>query len=179
MDPRAQDVVAFWRDAGPEKWFSKDDAFDAEFRRRFEALHFAAARRDLDDWMNEPDGVLALMILLDQLPRNCFRGTAHMYATDPLALSLARRAIDAGTHETVDEQLRVFLYLPLMHSEALADQEHSVRLCAPLEGDYVKHADGHRDIIVRFGRFPHRNRMLGRDSTPEEQVFLDEGGFSG
>lgn len=172
-------VTGFWREAGPEAWFEKNADFDARFRDLFEPLHMRAARRELDHWNGEAEGALALMILLDQLPRNCFRGTGHMFATDPLALHFSRAARAAGHDRAVEEQLRSFFYLPLMHSEVLADQEEAVRLYEPLGAEGLKYAIIHRDIIERFGRFPHRNVALGRETTPEEQAFLDEGGFAG
>lgn len=179
VDERALDVTRFWREAGPDAWFRKDDAFDADFRARFLDLHYAAARRELDGWVEHPEGVLALMILLDQFPRNAFRGTGHMYATDPLALTFARKAIAAGHDAAVPVDLRMFFYLPFAHSERLEDQDESVRLSEALGAETLKHAIGHRDIIARFGRFPHRNPRLGRETTAEEQAFLDAGGFRG
>jgi len=178
-DPRAARVAAFWREAGPDRWFTKDDAFDAAFRDAFLDLHFAAARRELDDWMQAPESAFALLVLLDQFPRNCFRGTGHMYATDPLARMFARRAVDAGFDRAFEPLLRVFFYLPFTHSEDLEDQERCVALNRASCPMYEKHAVGHRDIIRRFGRFPHRNPILGRETTPEEQAFLDAGGFAG
>jgi uncharacterized protein (DUF924 family) len=179
LDERALSVTKFWRDAGQDAWFEKNDTFDAEFRNRFLELHYAAARRECDDWSEHAEGSLALMILLDQFPRNCFRGTGHMYATDPLARHFAEKAIAAGQDLALDEELRVFLYLPYEHSEHLADQLKSVDLTTAKAQSYLKYAVEHLEIIQRFGRFPHRNRMLGRETTPEEQVFLDGGGFSG
>ncbi|MBX3567282.1 MAG: DUF924 family protein [Rhizobiaceae bacterium] len=173
------DVVSFWTQAGQERWFGKDAAFDDRFRDLFLDTHLAAARRELDHWADTAEGALALMILLDQFPRNCFRGTGHMYATDPLALSFARRAVDAGLDHAVAEDLRVFFYLPFMHSEDVADQGTSVLKCRSLNEATVKAAHEHRDIVERFGRFPHRNPMLGRDTTTEEKDFLSEGGFAG
>ena len=180
MDVTPADVVGFWRDAGYAKWFARDDAFDIEFKRRFEAAHYAAARREAEDWMDDADGALALLILLDQYPRNCFRRSAHAYATDPLARHYAERAVAAGFDRAIDPALRAFFYLPFEHSEDMADQERSVELSRSLEGEYLKYAIAHRDAIARFGRFPHRNRELGRTNTPEEQVYLDAGGgFAG
>lgn len=176
---RIEEIVFFWREAGYEKWFGKNDAFDAEFRSRFLELHYAAARRELDRWMENAESALALVLLLDQLPRNCFRGSAHMYATDPLALRFALAAIGKGYDRKVDHELRLFFYLPLSHSEDLAMQERAVELNEAYDPEKLEHALEHRDIVKRFGRFPHRNRMLGRETTPEEQKFLDDGGFSG
>lgn len=171
-------VVAFWKAAGPEKWFAKDDAFDAEFRRRFHDAHVAAARRELDGWMETPEGALALMILLDQFPRNSFRGTAHQFATDPLTLMFARQAVARGHHLAFEPQLRNFILLPFEHSERIEDQDRYMELAAS-DAELEKWGRIHRDIIVRFGRFPHRNAALGRETTAEEQAFLDEGGFGG
>ena len=177
--PTARDVAGFWRDAGPERWFAKNDAFDAEFGTRFLAAHEAAARGELSHWAKEPEGALALLVLLDQFPRNTFRGHARAFATDPMALTVAREAIEAGLDLRIDEELRRFFYLPFMHSESLADQERSVELNAALDANTQRFAVLHRDIIERFGRFPHRNTLLDRASTPEEERFLAEGGFSG
>ncbi|ESY73397.1 hypothetical protein X740_32555 [Mesorhizobium sp. LNHC221B00] len=179
LDSRALSVTTFWRDAGEDAWFEKNEAFDADFRNRFLDLHYAAARRECDGWSDHAEGSLALMVLLDQFPRNCFRGTGHMCATDPLARHFAQKAIMAGHDLLLEPELRVFLYLPFEHSELLADQERSVALTAANAPEYLKYAEEHRDIIQRFGRFPHRNKMLGRDTTPEEMAFLDGGGFSG
>lgn len=176
----AQAVVDFWREAGPQKWFKKDEAFDAQFKSRFEAAHEAAARGALDDWAADAQGALALLVLLDQYPRNAFRNSARTYATDAKAISIARSAMDAGLDKKIDDPaLRAFFYLPFMHSESLADQERSVVLCEHAAPDNLRYAKHHRDIVARFGRFPHRNALLGRKTTPEEQQFLDEGGFTG
>ena len=172
-------VVAFWRDAGPSLWFAKDPAFDVRFRVRFLSLHESAARGELRSWLSTPTRALALVILLDQFPRNAFRGTPRMYESDVLAREMASAAIAYGHDRAIEEPLRLFLYLPFAHSENLADQERSVVLSRQLGKDAQVHAEGHRDIIKRFGRFPHRNPILGRTMTTEEQRFLDEGGFSG
>lgn len=177
--PDAASVVAFWREAGPDRWFAKDAEFDRRFRETFLPLHEAAARGDLGAWAATPEGALALVVLLDQFPRNCFRGTPRMYATDALARAVAATALEAGHDKAVAPALRLFFCLPFGHSETLADQERSVALAADLGEPARSHALGHRDIIRRFGRFPHRNAILGRATTPEEQRFLDEGGFAG
>jgi uncharacterized protein (DUF924 family) len=177
--PSARDVVDFWRNAGPDRWFAKNDAFDAEFGGRFLAAHEAAALGELDHWAKDAEGALALMVLLDQFPRNTWRGNARMLATDAKALAIARQAIEAGFDLKVDEALRRFFYLPFMHSESLPDQERSVELNAALDANTQRFAVLHRDIIARFGRFPHRNKLLGRTSSAEEQRYLDEGGFAG
>lgn len=179
LDERASVVTAFWREAGSDAWFRKDDGFDTEFRNRFLDLHYAAARRELDAWSDHAEGSLALMILLDQFPRNCFRRTGHMFATDPLARHFAARAVAAGHDMKLDEALRAFIYLPFEHSETMADQERSVALYEANCRSNLKWAIDHRDIIARFGRFPHRNPALGRETTAEEQAFLDAGGFAG
>jgi uncharacterized protein (DUF924 family) len=176
---RASDVLAFWREAGPARWFRKDDAFDADFRQGFLPLHEAAASGRLGPWSGHAEGALALVILLDQFPRNAFRRTARMYATDAMARRVAHPAIDAGFDRQVDAPLRQFFYLPLMHSEQLADHDRCVRLSRVLGGESERYALHHREIIERFGRFPHRNAVLGRTSTAAEEAFLAEGGFAG
>lgn len=176
---RATEVVAFWRDAGAEKWFLKDEMFDSHFSERFGDLHTAAASRQCDHWSEDAEGALALMILLDQFPRNCFRGSGHMYATDPLGRYYARKAIEEGHDMATEAPIRVFFYLPFSHSETLADHDIPMERSTALGGDFMKHAIGHRDIVARFGRFPHRNYILGRESTPQELAFLEAGGFSG
>ena len=174
------DIVDFWREAGHKRWFAKDDAFDAQIRTRFEGQHHRAARGECEDWRSDAQGALALLLLLDQFPRNLYRGSAHAFATDPLARQIAAEATEDGFDGAVEPALRNFFYLPFEHSEALADQDRSVALCeAAGDADSLKWAVIHRDIIARFGRFPHRNAALGRATTPEEQAFLDGGGFSG
>ncbi|MDN8614136.1 DUF924 family protein [Variovorax ginsengisoli] len=177
--PSPAAVTAFWRAAGPRRWFAKDDAFDADFKARFEAAHHLAATGDLDHWAADAEGALALLVLLDQLPRNAWRGSGHMFATDGKALAIARAAVAAGFDQHVEPALRPFFYLPFMHSEALADQERSVALNRSLDANTQRFAVLHRDIVARFGRFPHRNAALGRTTTAEERRFLDEGGFTG
>jgi uncharacterized protein (DUF924 family) len=172
-------VLDFWREAGPSRWFRKDDAFDAEFRKRFARAHQAAMRGDFDFWAHSADGALALLILLDQFPRNAFRGSARMFESDAKARGVARAAIDAGFDNDFEPELRNFFYLPLMHSEDLADQDRAVELARGLGGEPLRFALMHRGIIEKFGRFPHRNEMLGRTTTPEEQKFLADGGFAG
>jgi len=177
--PSPADVVAFWRAAGPEHWFKKDTGLDADIRRRFLKLHEAAAAGKLTDWEASAEGALALLILLDQFPRNMFRGEARAFASDPLARAVASRAILNGFDGAFPD-LRGFFYLPFEHSEDLADQQRGLTLYKAIgDADGVKWAEIHADIIRRFGRFPHRNAVLGRVSTPEEQSFLDDGGFAG
>ena len=177
-------VVKFWRDAGPKAWFAKSDAFDSQIRDRFEPWHHAAARRELDGWTARAEGSLGLLLLLDQFPRNLFRNSAHAYATDPLARHFAGLALAAGHDREVELGLRNFFYLPFMHSEAMADQDRAAVLSEGLARDMddpgqTKWARLHRDIIVRFGRFPHRNISLGRETTEIEREFLQSGGFAG
>jgi uncharacterized protein (DUF924 family) len=176
----ASDVVAFWRNAGPKRWFEKDFAFDQEIRERFLDVHEAAADGKLTAWERNAEGALALLILLDQFPRNMFRNDARTFATDPMALAIAAGAIVRGFDAQVPAELRRFFYLPFEHSEDLADQERGLAFYkAAGDADGLKWAEIHADIIRRFGRFPHRNAVLGRATTPEEQAFLDGGGFSG
>jgi uncharacterized protein (DUF924 family) len=180
MVASAADVVSFWQKAGPDRWFKKDTAFDDEIRERFLATHEAAAAAQLSDWERGPQGALALLILLDQFPRNMFRGEARAFATDPLARAIAAGAIVRGFDSRVSKQLRNFFYLPFEHSEDLADQERCIAFNkAAGDAENLKWAELHADIIRRFGRFPHRNTALGRATTPEEQAFLDGGGFAG
>jgi uncharacterized protein (DUF924 family) len=174
------EIISFWREAGPEKWFEKDEAFDLAISAKFLPIHEAAARGELAAWEESAKGALALVILLDQFPRNMFRGSAQAFATDPLARAVADRALAHGFDQATDKTMRQFFYLPFMHSELLADQDRSVRLYEALgELEQAKFAAIHRDIIAKFGRFPHRNHALGRDTTSAEQEFLDGGGFAG
>jgi uncharacterized protein (DUF924 family) len=175
----AADVIGFWRSAGPGQWFANDAEFDRMFCERFLALHMAVAARQHDGWIETAEGALALLVLTDQFPRNAFRGTAHMYATDPLARHYARAALAAGHMERVEPELRLFFCLPFEHSEDRADQDRSVALSAPLGLDSLCYAMGHRAIVHQFGRFPHRNGMLARETTAEEAAFLADGGFAG
>lgn len=172
-------VVQFWRDAGPERWFAKSEAFDRDFRERFLSLHESAVQGALDDWAQSAEGALALLILLDQFPRNAFRGTARMYDTDAQALAIAGRAIDHGLDQQVDSGLQVFFYLPFSHSENIDDQRRAVVLNQRIGEPWLFHAVEHADVVERFGRFPHRNALLGRSTTESEQAFLDAGGFAG
>ena len=149
-------------------------------KSRFLETHEAAARGELAAFEESAEGALALVILLDQFPRNMFRGTARAFATDPLARAVADRAIARGFDQATDKAMRQFFCLPFMHSELIADQHRSVQLYEALgDADLSSYALSHRDIVAKFGRFPHRNRLLGRDTTPAEQEFLDAGGFAG
>jgi uncharacterized protein (DUF924 family) len=174
------EVLAFWRAAGPDQWFERDDAFDAEIREKFLPTYTAGAAGRLDPWQSTPDGTLALLVLLDQFPRNLFRGDASAFATDAKARSIAEQAIARGADRLFDVPERRFFYMPLMHSENLADQERCIALCRDAgDAEGEKHAEIHADVIRRFGRFPHRNRALGRADTDEERAFLAGGGFGG
>jgi uncharacterized protein (DUF924 family) len=178
--PTAPDVLAYWRALGPKRWFVRDAAVDAEIRAKFLGLYTAAVAGSLGPWEDDASGALTLVIVLDQFPRNMFRGSAAAFAADPLACAAAGRAIDRGFDRRAAKAERPFFYLPYMHSEALADQERCLELChAAEDAGTLKYAKLHADIIRRFGRFPHRNAVLGRVTTPEEQAFLDGGGFSG
>ena len=175
MNPET--LVAFWRDAGAAKWFDGGPAFDAECRDRFEAAHLAASRGDCAWWNDSPDGALALQLLLDQIPRNIYRGSAHAFATDGLAREIARGAIESGFDARIDAPMRLFFYMPFEHSEAMADQDRAVELIAAMgDANYTDYARRHRDVIARFGRFPHRNAALGRSGAPVEQAWLEAGG---
>jgi len=175
-----ESVLAFWRAAGPDKWFEKDSAFDESIRARFRETYEAAAAGQLSGWEQTAEGALALTIVLDQFPRNMFRGDARTYAADPQARAVAALALERGFDQKVPLSDRQFFYLPFEHSEAIADQERSCALVAATgDADLLKWAQLHADIIRRFGRFPHRNAMLGRATTADEQAFLDGGGFKG
>lgn len=175
----AGEIVRFWRDAGPKAWFAKDETFDGRCRA-YAADHHAAARRDLANWELNAEGALALILLLDQFPRNMYRNSPHAFATDALAQAVAARAIANGFDAATNSALRLFFYLPFEHAEDLTLQERSVTLTTNLgDPEFTRYAIVHRDIIARFGRFPHRNPVLGRASTEEELRFLAEGGFAG
>jgi len=173
------EVVRFWRDAGPKAWFAKDETFDGRCRA-FEKTHHAAARRELGAWEADAEGALALILLLDQIPRNIYRNSPHAFAADPIALAVARRAIAHRFDEATSTDLRAFMYLPLEHAEELEAQDECVRLMTMIGNpEYTRFAVLHREIIARFGRFPHRNAILGRASTAEELAYIAEGGFAG
>lgn len=178
--PTAAEIVAFWHQAGPKRWFEKDFAFDQDIRDRFLSTYELAADGELGEWEKTAEGALALLILLDQFPRNMFRGDARTFAADPLARGIAAGALVRGFDAQVAPEMRGFFYLPFEHSEDLADQERGIAFYKAVgDADGLKWAEIHADIIRRFGRFPHRNAVLGRATTPEEQAFLDGGGFKG
>jgi len=176
----ADEVLEFWFSAATQPhWFARSEAFDARVRECLGPLHAQAARGELDDWAATPRGALALVILLDQAPRNLHRGSADAFASDPRALKHARAVVDAGQDRQLTEFERLFLYLPFEHSESLADQDISCALTRQLPtAQWAEYADKHRVIIARFGRFPHRNAILGRESTVEELEFLKQPGSS-
>lgn len=183
-----EDILRFWfSDRVSKQWYKSSDAFDAEIRREFEqtalklATQQAVSARPHQWEKKSPEAHLALIISLDQFPRNMYRHTPAAYAWDDFALRCAKRMIARKTDVLLSQDQRDFAYKPFMHSENLVDQEESVRLCdARLNNNNtLKFAKNHRDIIARFGRFPHRNVVLGRETLPEEQAFLDSGGFSG
>ena len=189
LDPRATEVLGFWFDEAATaaeasaRWFGRDDAFDAAIRARFAALREEAVAGDLDAWLVDPRGRLALILLVDQFSRNLFRGDPRAFEHDPLARRWSLEGLDAGADRTLQPIERVFFYLPLEHSEALADQRRSVQLFTALRdeapGDrrdefdvFLDYARRHHDVIAQHGRFPHRNAVLGRTSTPAEAAYL-------
>ena len=175
-----EDVLRFWfggEDEPREAWFRKDEEFDREIRDRFEGLYEDAASGALDGWRESAEGALALVIALDQFPRNMFRGDPRSYATDEKARETARYAVDRAFDRELPPVRRTFLYMPFMHSEDLEDQRRSVALFEGT-GEAERYAVRHKEIVERFGRFPHRNAVLGRTTTPEEAEFLKEPGSS-
>jgi uncharacterized protein (DUF924 family) len=171
------DILEFWFAPGmAEKWFVKDPGLDREVGERLGALHEKAAAGGFDDWRDSPAGCLALLVLLDQVPRNIFRNDPRTYATDEMARAVTQHALDQGYDAELTHNQRGMLYLPLLHSESLEDKERAVELTRALteNPDFHIWAVHHRDIVARFGRFPHRNEILGRENTPEEAAFLAE-----
>jgi uncharacterized protein (DUF924 family) len=181
MDVTPDAVIDFWREAGRDRWYAKDEGFDLACTERFGAAVEAALAGRLDAWAEDAGGRLALVLLLDQFPRNIRRGTPGAFAGDSRARAVARRAIAEGDHRQVAPELRAFLIMPFMHAEDLADQDLCVALVEAMgDTETLPHAIGHRDIVRRFGRFPHRNAILGRVSTPEEIAYLaDPNTFKG
>ncbi|HEY9163174.1 MAG TPA: DUF924 family protein [Magnetovibrio sp.] len=173
-------VLDFWfTETQPRQWFVKDAAFDAEIVRRFAGLHARAIAGDLSSWETHADGALALVIVLDQFSRNMFRDTQQAFAQDIQALAIAKRAIERGFDHQVDELRRSFFYLPFEHSEALCEQERAIALFEAMGNkELLEWAQKHKIIIERFGRFPHRNKVLGRVSSDEERDFLSQDGSS-
>ena len=191
MPSRAREVLDFWfgREGDPEygqfrdEWFRQDPEFDARVTDKFAGLYEEAAAGELDNWRDDAESCLALVIVLDQFPRNMFRGDGRTHAEDDRAFGVSAYAVEHALDRELPAFQRMFLYMPFMHSENVEDQRRSVQLFERLareEGapDVVSYAVGHRDIIERFGRFPHRNEILGRETTPEEAVFLTTEGSS-
>ena len=175
---RAQAVLDYWNRIGPEGWYVGGETLDADIRDSFLADWEAARRGGCRDWASSARGCLALLILTDQFPRNMFRGQAEAFATDPLAREVAARVVQHGLDAQIEGPLRQFLYLPMMHSETLVDQDRCVALfAARMPGDNLLHARAHREVIRRFSRFPFRNAALGRINTPDEEDFLAKGGY--
>lgn len=177
----ARKVLEFWFGQGPKAWFDKDHSFDEGIRDRFLTLWETAHAGRLDAWTDAPGSCLALVIVLDQFPRNMFRGSARAFASDSRARATARLLIDRGWDRALTPHERMFAYLPFEHSESFADQERSLALMNeiavhPETADMPRWAKAHLDIIRRFGRFPHRNAALGRESTAEEIEFLRQPG---
>ncbi|MEM9755080.1 MAG: DUF924 family protein [Pseudomonadota bacterium] len=178
----AEDVVRFWcHECTPEQWYQQDDALDAEITRRFGPAVAAAQDGAFDDWTATAQGVLALLILIDQFARNIHRGTAQAFAGDARALAVARDAIARDLDQAIPMPERQFLFLPFMHSETLADQDDGIALMQARLGEAgqktVLHARAHREIIARYGRFPYRNAALGRETRPEDDAFKEAGGY--
>ena len=177
---KANEILEFWLSAGRSAWWRKNPQFDEEIRTRFGALHPKAAAGDLDDWRAESGSCLALVIVLDQFSRNMFRGSEKSFSQDPYALELAKFAVENGYNHNKPQELYEFFLMPFMHSEILSDQVTCIELFSAIGNDNsLKFAVEHHDIIARFDRFPHRNKVLGRQTSSEEQAFLDDGGFSG
>lgn len=194
-----EEILSFWfgeldelgraAQACQDRWWSKDPALDAQIRQRFEPTHAAITRGELESWLDTPRTRLAYIVVLDQFSRNMFRDTAAAFASDPVALRAALTGIDAGMHRQLKLDERGIFYMPLMHSESLADQERCVALFLELASEVtgsarasmlsrVGFAERHRDIVKKFGRFPHRNAVLGRKSTSDELEFLEGPGSS-
>jgi uncharacterized protein (DUF924 family) len=174
-------VLEFWfSDAVRQKWWARDDAFDQEICTRFGPWNEKAAAGGLHEWAGSRTGTLALLILTDQFSRNLFRGSPRAFASDAYALGLAKQSIARGDDWATPADQRMLFYLPFMHSENLADQDRCVQLYAERVGDtnQLKHAEMHRAVIARFGRFPHRNPVLGRAPTAAEAAYLAAGGYS-
>lgn len=180
MNAEAAEVLEFWRSIGAAGWFARNDEIDAQIRETFAGLHARAAAGQLQDWLDHPRSCLALIIVLDQFSRNMFRDDPRAFAADPQALAAANHALAAGYHLQVERDFVDFIFLPLMHSESIIDQQRCVALMHAWSSDEsYKYALMHRDIIARFGRYPHRNALLGRPTSPAEQAFLDADGFKG
>jgi uncharacterized protein (DUF924 family) len=181
MSVHPRDVLDFWFAAGPAKWFAKDAKFDAEIAKRFGAAHGQAAAGALDEWATDGQGALALLILLDQFSRNLYRESHQAFLQDAQALSIADQSIARRFDVETPITARKWFYMPYMHAEDLKMQMKCLEFCQQRLNDpeTLRYAELHMDIIRRFGRFPHRNAVLGRVTTPQEQSYLDMGGFAG
>jgi len=181
LPAEAQDVLTFWfEEMDEEQWYLNKpcDEIDSAVRSRFLDLYLALDQRVPEDWLATPKGTLAAIIVLDQFPRNMFRGDPRAYACDGKALDLTRRAIDQGLDQQVSPREREFFMVPFQHSESAEDQWRSVELCTAHGNERMLfYARRHLRVIERFGRFPHRNRVLGRKSTAEEEEFLNDPGL--
>ena len=181
---RPEEILEFWLDdVGPEGWYNSTDALDAQIRDRFLPAWEAAREGGLSMWLTYPSGVLAYLVVTDQFSRNMFRDDADAFTLDPVALAVAKLAIQKGWDLKIDAPARQFFYLPLMHSEMLSDQDRCIRLMVDrmpkTAENNLLHAQAHREVIRRFGRFPHRNAALGRCDTREERAFAAAGGYGG
>ncbi len=174
------EVLGFWFGLTDEQWFKADEALDAEVRKRFEELYHEQRQSPADHFLSDPRTALAAVVLFDQLPRNMYRGHADQFGTDLLALQIAEQAVAREFDRQLSPRERGFLYMPFQHSEDLDDQQRSVLLFTALgDPEQLRFARLHHDIVARFGRFPHRNACLGRETTPEEAAFLQESDFRG
>ncbi|MFW2374131.1 MAG: DUF924 family protein [Gammaproteobacteria bacterium] len=182
MSSQIDEIIDYWySDNMSRHWFNSTDVIDEQIRNRYEVLWQSARDGRLNHWMESAQGCLALIIILDQLPLNMFRGQAESFSTEQQAIIVARYAIDKGFDKSIPKQQLAFLYMPLMHSENIQDQNLSVS-CFETAGldENAKFARHHRDIVIRFGRFPHRNAILNRDSSEQERVYLASvGAFTG
>ncbi|MGC1302247.1 MAG: DUF924 family protein [Caulobacteraceae bacterium] len=183
-DVSAAEIVAFWREAGSKLWFRKSPPFDQVIRDRFEGAHLSAAQGAYGAWEETAEGALALVLLTDQFPRNLYRGSARAFASDVIARGVAGRALARAFDREVEGPLRPFFYLPFRHHEDAGSQARSMELFrshAEATGDTasLRHAEMNLELINRFGRFPHRNAVLGRITSAEERAYLENGGFKG
>lgn len=180
MKNSSDDILAFWFDEiQPQQWFQVNADFDATIKERFEGMYHAARDGLCEDWGNSPEGTLALCIILDQFPRNMYRGTPEAFATDKQALLIAKKALSKGFDQVLSPAKRRFLYLPYEHSENINDQHKCVELFEAMKDDDplgYEYAVKHLKVIEQYNRFPHRNSILGRDNTPEEETYLAQPG---
>jgi len=178
MTETSETVLDFWfSELSPKDWFTKSDDIDRRITERFSGLHLALSRGISEEWRATPDARLALVIVFDQFPRNIYRGSPLAFATDGLALKEAKASLAVGADKAIGEDRRIFFYMPFEHAEDIGEQERCVALFEALgNANYLDYANQHHDVIGRYGRFPHRNAILGRTSTPEEKAYLAEPG---